>query len=216
VKAVFLLGALLLTQTPAAAPTSAPSVLPNGDFEQADPANPAKPAHWELSDGLAVAWTNAPDAAHGKAIRMNTALSEQDAVASNAKAGLTKWVFPNPATTAIGESYGLSLYSEPQPVKPDTTYKVTFEFKSDQGTAGKLWFRGYGIVDGKEKRLYEGTVDCGGTANWQTFTGTFHPTRYTPNVTEWKVMLYAIFPDGVAWWDNVRVEEVPGDDDSNE
>ena len=39
----------------------AQSVLPNGDFQQGDPAHPGKPAHWDLPDGLGVQWTDAPN-----------------------------------------------------------------------------------------------------------------------------------------------------------
>jgi hypothetical protein len=209
-KPLILLAALLLAQTPA----TAPSVVPNGDFEQADPARADKPAGWELSDGLAVSWADAPGQGHGKAIRMDTSLSEQAVVASNAKAGLTKWVFPNPQGSPIGESYGLSLYSEAVPVIAGKTYKVSFDFCSEKGTGGKLWFRGYGLVNGQEKRLYEGTIDCNGSPDWKTFSGMFNPTRYTPNVTEFKIMLYANVPDGVAWFDNIHVEATD-DEDTN-
>ena len=184
------------------------SVLSNGDFEQADPTDASKPAHWDKVDGLAVSWTNAPDAMHGKAIRMDTAVTEEDAVASYAKNGETQWVFPKPQKSPIGETYGESLYSEAIPVVPGKTYRVTFDYMSEKGTGGKLWFRGYSLVNEQEKRLYEGNVDCGGSGGWKQFTGIFHPTKHTPNVTEFKIMLFATFPDGVAWWDNIKVEAI--------
>jgi hypothetical protein len=227
------LGALVLAQTPAVAPAPSPApasatdapatpttpaakpveINIHGDFETADPANPAKPLGWEFSDGTAVAWTNSGDPAHGKAIRMNTALSEQDCDDANAKAGLTKWVFPHPANTPIGESYGLSLYSEAFPCDPDKVYTVTFDYRCEKGTGGKLWMRGYAMVNGEEKRVYEGNVDCGGNDKWQSYTGVFHPTKHTPGVTRLKIMLYAIVPDGIAWYDNVKVTETDDTDD---
>ncbi len=193
------------------------SILANGDFEQADPAQAGKPAHWELPDGLAVQWTDAPEIPgtppHGKAIRMDTSLTEKAAVASDAKAGLTQWVFPKPADNAIAETYGLSLYSEAMPVVQGRTYRVTFDYLAEKGTAGKLWFRAYADVDGQKKRVYEGTVDCSGTGQWKQFTGMFHPTKYRANVAEFKIMLFAYYPPGVAWFDNVKVEAV--DDQTN-
>lgn len=197
----------------------AQEVLPNGDFEKPDLMQPGKPLHWDLPDGLGVQWTDAPNVPgappHGKAIRMDTAQSEKAVVDSYAKAGLKQWVFPNPAGSPIGESYGLSLYSEAIPVIPGKTYKVSFDFMSDKGTSGKLWFRAYANVNGQKKRVYEGTIDCGGSAAWQHFTGEFHPTKYRPNVAEFKIMLFAIFPDGVAWFDNIHVEAVDEAPDSN-
>jgi hypothetical protein len=206
------LALLLLLLGLSAIAAQAQSALPNGDFEEADPAHPGKPAHWDLPDGLAVQWTLAPDVPgappHGKAIRMDTALSEKVVVASDEKAGLTQWVFPNAADNAIAETYGLSLYSEAMPVIPGKTYRVTFDYLAEKGTAGKLWFRAYADVNGQKKRVYEGTIDCAGSGTWKQFSGVFHPTKYRPNVAEFKIMLFAFYPPGVAWFDNIRVETV--------
>ena len=188
----------------------AQSVLPNGDFEQPDPTQANKPAHWDLPDGLGVQWTDAPvlpgSPPHGKAIRMDTSLSEKAVVESYTKAGLTQWVFPQPQGNAIAETYGLSLYSEAIPLIAGKTYRVTFDYLADKGTSGKLWFRAYSDVNGEKKRVYEGTIDCSGGKAWKQFTGVFHPTRHTPNATEFKIMLYAFYPPGVAWFDNIKVE----------
>lgn len=182
----------------------------NGDFEKSDPAHPDKPLHWERMDGLAARWTDAPIMAgeppHGKAIRLDTSLTEEAAVASYAKAGLTQWVFPKPKTNAIAETYGVSLYSESIPVVPGKTYRVTFDYFAEKGTAGKLWLRGYAPVNGQMKRSYEGTVDTGSGKGWQHISGVFHPTKHTPNVTEMKIMLFAFYPPGVVWFDNIHVE----------
>jgi hypothetical protein len=186
------------------------TVVSNGDFEQSDPIHPGKPAHWDLPDGLGVQWTDAPNLpgqpSHGKAIRMDTSQTEKAMVASYAKAGLTQWIFPKPADNTIAETYGLSLYSEAIPVVPGKTYRVTFDYMSEKGTAGKLWFRAYADVNGEKKRVYEGTVDCASKGAWKQFTGVFHPTKYRPNVGEFKIMLFAYYPPGVAWFDNIRVE----------
>ena len=188
------------------------SVMPNGDFEEGDPAHPGKPAHWDLPDGLGVQWTDAPVVPgappHGKAIRMDTSQTEKAMVASYTKAGLTQWIFPHPADNAISDTYGLSYYSEAVPVIPGKTYRVTFDYMAEKGTSGKLWFRAYAEVNGEKKRVYEGTVDCHGSGGWKQFTGLFHPTKYRPNVAEFKIMLFALIPPGVAWFDNVRVEAV--------
>jgi hypothetical protein len=191
--------------------TTAPaqSVLPNGDFEQADPAYPHKPAHWDLPDGLGVQWTEAPLlAGGGKAIRMDTTIPETAMVESYTKAGLTQWIFPHPQSNAMAETYGLSLYSEAVPVIPGKTYRVTFDYMTDRGTAGKLWFRAYANVNGEKKRVYEGTIDCNAGPTWKQFTGLFHPTKYRPDVAEFKIMLYAYYPAGIAWFDNVTVEAI--------
>ena len=63
-------------------------------------------------------------------------------------------------------------------------------------------------MNGEKKRVYEGTVDCSGSGGWKQFTGLFHPTKYRPNVDEFKIMLFAYNPPGIAWFDNVQVEVV--------
>jgi hypothetical protein len=67
-------------------------------------------------------------------------------------------------------------------------------------------------VNGQKKRLYEGIVNCIGSPVWQHFTGVFHPTKYRSNVTEFKIMLYAYYYSGDAWFDNIDLEAV---DDSS-
>ena len=200
----------------AAALTRAQVVELNGDFEKGDAPHAGKPTLWDQTDGLAVQWTSAPvlagQPAHGKAIRLDTSLTEQQAVASYAKAGLTQWVFPHPSASKIAASYGVSLYSEVVPVIPGKTYQVTFDYLAEKGTAAKLWCRGYAngnAAGGQPKRSYEGIIDCGGhPGEWQHISGVFHPTKHTPNVTTMKFMLFAYYPPGVVWFDNVRVEAV--------
>jgi len=36
----------------------------------------------------------------------------------------------------------------------------------------------------------------------------FHPTKFRKDVTEIKVMLFAYYPAGVCWFDNIRIEPV--------
>jgi hypothetical protein len=193
----------------------AQSVLPNGDFEQGDPAHPGQALHWDAVDGLGVRWTDAPALPgappHGKAIRMDTAVSEIDMVASYQKAGLTQWVFPKPAGNAIAESYGLSLYSEAVPVIPGKNYRITFDFMSEKGTAGFILLRGYAKANGQDKRVYEKKIECSSKGAWKTFTGVAHPARSPQPIDEFKIMLFAYYPAGVAWWDNIKVEPIDAD-----
>jgi hypothetical protein len=192
----------------------AQSVLPNGDFEQGDPAHPGKPLHWDQPDGLGVRWSTVPVAItqgqkpHGKAIRMDTSVSEQAMVASYQKAGLTQWVFPHPQGNAIGETYGLSLYSDAVPVEAGKNYRITFDYMSEKGTAGFILMRGYADVNGRKKRVYEKKIECNSQGAWKTFTDIAHPARSPQPLVEFKIMLFAYFPDGVAWWDNVKVEPI--------
>jgi hypothetical protein len=198
---------LLRTTFPALAQVN--SVLPHGDFEQADARDQAKPAGWDRVDGLGVQWIKSSDAAHGLAIRMDTRLSEQAMQAQWVKTGLTNlWNIPKPEKNAIAETYGLSLYSDMIPVKPGQAYRITFEYQGPDNGA-KVWVRGWGLFQGEKRRRWETTVPCHcRNGAWTTCTQVFHPTRSRPEVTEMKVMLFAYYPAGVSWFDNVRIEPV--------
>jgi hypothetical protein len=205
----FRLAACLLTG--AALAGDGPNLVRNGDFEQADQDDPGKPAHWDRVDGLGVQWADAPG--HGKAIRFDTSISEQDMVARWQEVGLTNWVFPDPAKNAIAATYGLSHYSESIPVVTGMGYRVTFDVKTPRaGEGAKLWVRGYGQLRGERRRRYETIVFCRVTNNqWNTLSQVFHPTKLRPEVSELKVMLYAYWPPGLYWFDNIRLETISED-----
>jgi hypothetical protein len=190
----------------------APPLLPNGDFERADTRDAGKPAFWDKPDGLGVQWVQlAPEAnakGRGRAIRMDTAVSEKAMVAQWQKAGITQWSIPKPANSAIAETYGLSFYSDPIPVRPGQAYRVTFDYRGASGGA-KLWVRGWGQVGGVKRRRWETIVNCRvNDSGWTTFSQVFHPTKARPDVTEMRVMLFAYYPAGLYWFDNIRIEPV--------
>ena len=192
---------------------AAEPLVVNGNFSQVDPTDARIPLGWERPDGLAVQWTDGPDASGGtsdggKAIRMDTSLSEHDVVDQFTKVGLTQWVFSNPTGDAIAATYGLSLYSQAMPVIADTTYRITVRYRGSGGA--KVWVRGYGQKGGKERRLYESVGACpAAEKTWEEFTQDFNPTNHTPAVTTMKVMLFAYWPPGVSWFDDVRIEALP-------
>ena len=197
-------------QSPGDSPPEGASVVRNGNFEEADPVDPTRPAHWDLPDGLGITWADA-DPAHGKAIRMDTSVSEKAMVAQWKKMGLTQWDIPSPAGNAIAATYGLSYYSEAIPVKSGQAYRVSFDYKGPNG-GGKVWVRAYGLFRGEMRRRYERIVNCRvPDQEWTRFDEVFEPTRLRPGVTEMKVMLYAFWPPGVYWFDNVRLEPVAAD-----
>ena len=180
----------------------------NGNFSQVDPTDARIPLGWERPDALAIQWTDGPEAADGKSIRMDTSLSEREVVAQFTKVGLTQWVFPDPSGDAIAATYGLSLYSQAMPVVADTDYHISVRYRGSGGA--KVWVRGYGLKGGKERRLYESVGACPGSEKaWAEYTHDFNPTKHTPGVTTMKVMLFTYWPPGVSWFDDVRIEALP-------
>ena len=186
-------------------------LVKNGGFETVDPADKDKPQFWDRLDGVGVQWTTAPaddkGRAGGKAIRMNTAISERDFVAQCKKVGLDKWVFPDAAPSAIAETYGLSYYSDSMPVVKGQKYKVTAMFRGSAGGA-KIWVRGYGMFQGEMRRRYEAQFSCVGNPNaWTENSMEFTPSKMR-DVSEMKVMLFAYYPAAVYWFDSVKIEPV--------
>ncbi len=194
----------------------APSLVENGDFETADANDPGRPAGWAMPDGLGVQWTNAPigadGAPRGKAIRLDTRVSEKDMVARWKEKGITEWNIPSPADGAVAGTYGLSFYSQPIKIETGVTYRVEFDFMGPPGGA-KVWVRCYGLFHDRMRRRYETVINCRGAKDkWTTFSKNFCPTRLRPEVTEMKVMLYAYWPPSVYWFDNVRITVQPEED----
>ena len=181
-------------------------ILPNGDFEQADPHDARRPLGWDLPDGLGVQWTQSD---HGKAIRMDTQISEIRMDEQWTKMGLTNtWFIPQADHTAIAETYGLSFYSAAIPVKTGQAYRVSFDYKGAPG-GGKVWVRCFGPQAGETRRLYEKIVFCEkkGT-DWVNYQEIFFPTKYRPAVSEMRVMLFAYYPAGIYWFDNLEIEPI--------
>ncbi len=190
-----------------AAKTVGGNLLANGDFSAADAKDATRPAHWDQPDGLGVQWLAAPDGT-GKAIRVDTAISEQAMVAQWKKVGITMWDIPKASGGAVAETYGLSLYSESFPIEAKASYRLSYDF---QGNAGgvKVWVRGYGLMKNEKRRLYEAVINgLGSGAGWHTVVHDFHPTEHTPAVTEMKVMLFAYYPAAVYWFRNVKIEKL--------
>lgn len=183
------------------------NLVRNGGFEQADAEYPARPAHWDVPDGLGVIWAQA-EGDHGKAIRMDTAISETRMVRQWRTTGIDKWDIPDAEDNPIAATYGLSFYSATIPVTSGQCYRVSFDFKG-RNNGAKVWVRAYGMFRGEKRRRYEVLVNCRvPDQRWHRFSQDFHPTRRTPAVSEMKVMLYAYWPPGVYWFDNVRIEPV--------
>ena len=210
---VSLLGLLLCAASGAdSPPSSASSLVTNGAFELPDATDKTKPLAWDKPDGLGVQWLEAPKGPggedYGKAIRMDTALSEQAMVAQWKKVGVDKWDIPKPAGNAVAETYGLSFYSDPIPVLPGQAYRISFDFKGASGGA-KVWVRGWGDFQGEKRRRWETIVNCYSKGTqWTHFSQEFFPTKSRPEVSEMRVMLYAYYPAGLYWFDNVSIEPI--------
>ena len=184
------------------------NILQNGDFEKQDPQDSEKPLHWEKPDGLGIQWLEAPFSSlkKNKAICMDTSISEIEMVKQWKEKG-SEWNIPDPQKNPVAATYGLSYYSDPVSVLPNQDYSISFDVYSPIKKKGaKVWVRGYTEEKGKKRRIYETVVHCRIHARqWQHFSQVFHPTRYRKEVKEIRVMLYAYWPPGKYWFDNIQI-----------
>jgi hypothetical protein len=119
-------------------------------------------------------------------------------------------VFPKGQYAVIGASEGVSLDSDLINIKPGQNYKLTVDYKGE----GKpiVWIKGFmyhpvrkDYVDAYQTRLVPEKPD---KEKWKTFSIGFNPTAKSPKVEKIKVRLYAYWPAGIYYFDNIRVEEI--------
>jgi hypothetical protein len=175
----------------------------------ADPARSGAPLGWDLPDGLGVQWANAPSG-HGRAIRMDTRVSEI-ADERPLDAGRPHERLVHSACSRQCHRRNLRaelLFRSRLPVASGVTYRVSADVwgacgRQDLGARLRICFAG------SMTRRYETVLNCYGSGEaWRTCAQEFNPTRHRPEVAEMRVMLFAYYPAGLYWFDNVRVEVV--------
>ncbi len=208
-RACLLLAAAWAALAGADAPPAADAnLLPNGELsEAAANQDPPGPAHWDRPDGLGVQWCAAPDG--GKAIRIDTRVSEIAMEAQWKKVGITTWDIPTPTAATVAENTGLSFYSDPIAIAPGKRYRVSFESLGPPGGI-KVWVRGYATVDGEERRQWEHIImPTGAPEAWRTTNAEVAPTAHRPDVRTIRIMLFAYYPAQVYWFRHLRVVPLP-------
>ena len=190
-----------------------PNLVLNGTFEHADAADAKRPQGWARPDGMGVCWLPAPFGAYGKAISMDTAVSEKRMMEHWAEVGITDWNIPKASNDPVAATYGLSYYSQAFPIEAGKAYRVSVSF---HGAGAKIWVRGYGLLTHGDvtetRRLYEAVAELTPSENgWAVTTHDFNPTKHTPKVTEMKVMLFGYWPPGVKWFRDVEVRALSAD-----
>lgn len=172
----------------------APNLLRNGDFEKPDAAGKL-PDGWTTKHAENVKLVDSGDA-HGRVVEMT------------GKADLMS-------------TYGVDLLSDKIPIKANTRYAVT-GFTKSKGPNFIVFVKGYATVkrsvDGKPEVLddavYQMRKEVHASKDWQPFHLDFdiEPVGYFSDfqhrVQYVRVMLWAYWPAGTGWYDDVRFEEV--------
>lgn len=187
------------------------NLIPNGTFDEGE----GSAAHWEQADGLTSFYEQ--EEGRGRIVKLDTLVDREQALewAKAFKADPTlkppakKPIAPG-SYASIGGNEGVMLDSELIDCAPGQNYKLTADFKGD----GKpfVWIKGFLVhptrkvlVDGYQTRLEPSSAS---KTEWRTFSIGFNPTAKSPRIQKIKVRLYAYWPNGVYYFDNVRVEAI--------
>jgi hypothetical protein len=169
-----------------------PNLVRNPGFEQADGTG-KNPAAWQtLEDQMA--WAPDPDGA-GKVLKYDM-------------------------NQATAESYGLDYYSDFIDIEPGATYRFSCRYKS-LGPTPKVFLKGYffwkgtgGSPDQWRESYRRQVHPVGEGGKWNAVTADFVPDALKPDKfpeqrpTRLKVDLYAYYPAGVIFWDDIVLKKV--------
>ncbi len=165
-----------------------PNMVKNPGFEQPGPSGNG-PAHWQALEGQ-MAWVTNPDGP-GKVLKYDM----------------------NKATAG---SYGLDFYSDWIPIEAGAIYRFSCRYKTLAPTP-KIFLKGYhpfeaaGGYPAQRRETYRRQVHpSGGKGQWNSVTADFIPqsTRPAQTPTFMKVDLYAYWPAGVIFWDDIVLKKV--------
>ncbi len=187
------------------------NLIPNGTFDEGE----AFALHWERADGLTSFFEK--EDGHDRVVKLDTLVDRDQAMEwarafkkdPTLKPPAKKPIEPN-SYGSIGGNEGVMLDSGFIDCKPGQNYKLTVDFRGD----GKpfVWIKGFlwhpkrnDFVDGYQTRL---EPDDPSKTEWRTFSIGFNPTEKSPKIQKFKVRLYAYWPNGLYYFDNVRVEEI--------
>jgi hypothetical protein len=165
-----------------------PNLVKNPGFELTD-ATGKNPADWQaLEDQMA--WVPNPDGA-GKVLKYDM-------------------------NQATAETYGLDFYSDWIAIEPGATYRFSCRYKS-LGPTPKVFLKGYFLWPGGDgyapqwRESYRRQVHPSGPkSQWNSVTADFVPDAFKADQKplRLKVDLYAYYPAGVIFWDDIVLKKV--------
>lgn len=206
-----LAGGVLLLAFQAGVLIAADNLIANGSFE----AGEVFASHWERPNGLTVEFV--VEGGRGRIVRMDTQVERAQVLAWLATFAADPTA-PVPekrrvsqgSFASVGAFEGVALDSDLIDVAPGQNYKLSVDMRG-AGPA-VAWIKGFMphprrdmLVDAYQTRLVADGIQA---TEWRTFTIGFNPTARTPKVEKMKVRLYAYWPNGLYFFDNVRLEKI--------
>ena len=166
------------------------NLLKNGDFEQ----GAASPNGWQPVDNLTLFWSD--KGKPGKCLRVDTDVYEEEALRwrKQLEAGASAAKAPRKTITrgkkydTIAGTYGVHYRSDPIPVGPGVTYRVSVDIKGRSGGIffPKCFIKGYaraakGEFAEQDREVYRAFVACHTETQgreWEHFTRTITPNPH--------------------------------------
>jgi len=197
-------------------PTKGPELARNGGFEEGD----KSPTGWQRIDGLTTFWPGAGQTGNGLKIVTDVYHDQWVEWQKKYKPGASAAEAPKAAPTAgakydtVAGLYGVAFDSDPIPVRPGKAYKVSVSYKgkSDDFFFPKLFIRGWGDVGGEKREVYDAylALRCKTAGKeWESNVRIVEiPTDTKAPVEYVKLKLYAYWPPGTFFFDNVSMKEV--------
>jgi len=207
------------TATPEAdakAPTRGPELVKNGTFET----GAKTPDGWQRLDGLTTFWS--AGGASGKCLKINTDVYHDEWVAwqKKYKAGAKADDAPKPTPTSgpkydtVAGIYGVAYDSAPIPVTPGKAYKVSINYKGKSTDVffPKLFIRGWADVGGEKRVVYDAylALRCATAGKaWESNVRICEIPTLAQSKIEYVILkVYAYWPPGTFYFDNVSMKEV--------
>lgn len=201
-----LLGGLAAT----ALASAGDNLLPNGNFD----AGTAAPLHWEAANRLTSFFVQ--EEGRGRVVRLDSRIEKvqarEFAAAFRADPSLAPpapHLLPVGDYGSIGAFDGVALDSDPIEVQAGQNYRLTADLRGPGGGV-IVWIKGFMDYHGRWRDGYQTRLAPERLApdRWGRFSILFNPTAKTPRVTRIKVRLYAYWPSGEYYFDNVRLEAI--------
>lgn len=184
------------------------NILPNGDFDEGEDTA----AHWEEPNRLTSRWVH--EEGRGRILEMDTRVNKEQARAWDLKRKEDptapvpeKQLVGEPGYDSIGGSDGVMLDSEYLECKPGEHFKLVADIRGPG--AAVVWIKGF-LFHRRWRDAYQTRLVAYGATEdqWRRYEILFEPTQHSPKVTRFKVRCYAYWPNGIYYFDRIRVERV--------
>ncbi|HBC88026.1 MAG TPA: hypothetical protein DCZ94_13830 [Lentisphaeria bacterium] len=186
------------------------NLIVNGSFDKGE----KTPDNWEAANGLTSFYIN--EEGRGRIVKMDSRVDRMQSLAWMKKfkedptAAPPEPVYSKDKYACIGGNEGVWVDSGLIDVKPGQNYKLTVDYKGPSSPI--VWIKGFlfhpvrkDYADAYQTRLVPDNPD---KEKWKTYSIGFNPTDRTPKVEKMKVRIYAYWPAGIYYFDNVKVEEI--------